>query len=283
MVEQLQIFISHHHKDAGALTKLKEKLASYKTTAFVAHVDIELGENYLDKIKGKLEESDLFLLAGTQHAKESSCVNQEIGYALATKKGIILTFQEGLSEWGLIPQKQGIVFTNSSQFVEEEFFERLLQQIGNLTAKDHYIKRKISALSDLKIDGFSKETVANRWMIETSNHNDYGFHTSCTLKNTSGEIVTELKIAHKEMPDSENYTLKRNWPSEKCNANDFLKDEFSLLSEDFFSRVIEFPGTLSSKQQAAIRCLFNDINTNEEIKSAYKNKTVIEASLCRHN
>ena len=280
MNKSLEIFISHHHSDAKKLGSLKKQLAAYDIEAFIAHEDIEPGEHDLNTIKKELEARNIFLLIGSSDAQDSPFVNQEIGFALGQDKDIISTIKAGSSTWGFITHQQAITYKD---IADAAFFNKLLKEIARFAKDDDYLEKKENALSTLGAkDILINTNRSNTWNLELDGWNDYRFRTRFTLKKGS-RAIADIRIAHADFPDSNDPKKRKNLPKDNNEIKDFLPDDnFSFLDKKFFSRIIQFyEETISPEQQEAIRCLFNDIETDKEIAKQYAYKTVTEVSLFR--
>lgn len=267
-------FISHDHKDAKALSKLKEILEGYKIRCFLAHEDIQPGEHDLEAIKKELQGCDCFLLIGNEHSKNSAFVNQEIGYALALNKRIISTIHKGCSPWGFIARQQAIKFEALS---DDAFITKLILQFAPVSS---FIANKKQALDALGIkEGFRTTREKNHrvnerykdWTLEVSTWNDLGYYTSCTLNNDY-KVVARLSIAHKGFSDA---CGKGGWVVGESDISDFLPKQFWFLDDNFFSHFLWFADDITEEQKNHLRNLFNDMDTNPKIKEQYKNKEVV--------
>ncbi|ACK72657.1 conserved hypothetical protein [Gloeothece citriformis PCC 7424] len=81
----MKVFISHSHTD----TKLAKKVAdTLRQAGFEVWDESQLlpGENWAKSIGNALEESDAMVVLLTPSSVHSSYVNNEVGYALGTRK-----------------------------------------------------------------------------------------------------------------------------------------------------------------------------------------------------
>lgn len=284
---ELKVFISHQHDDAKSLASLKEELKHYGINCFLAHEDIHPGDHDLQCIEKELRECDVFLLIGNDKSKGSAFVNQEIGFAYAweDRKRIISTLQKGCATWGFIERQQAITFT---EIENDLFYKKLVHAIAENVSENTYLYNKQSSLNVLGVDGFIKNEskqnkVKNKLRLEVTGHDDFGFKTYCVLTDSQKQTeLATLNIAHCDFSDSEGFKTLRNWPKDNNNIADFLDADFSFLSKKFFSRVY-FEEEISDEKKQAIQCLFNDIESCQELKDLYGEKTVIKASFYRNN
>lgn len=279
---RVKLFISHHHKDAEELESLQKKLDEYYVESFLAPRNIEIGENFLKKIRDELNSCAIFLLIGNKDSLNSPFVNQEIGFALGQNKAIISTIKEGNAPLGFLQHQQAINYKNIS---DDTFFEQLLVEIAKFTDENHYLKKKKNCLNILNIDenrgiviNQLKDSIAdNNWYLSIETFNDYGFYTRCVLKQGNNGIAY-IRLAHAKFPDSPEPKRRKNFPQKNNHIRDFLpENKFSYLDKNFFSYCYR----ICTSKKAAIQCLFNDIEAHEEIKIKYGNKSIIKNSLFR--
>ncbi len=84
----IEIFISHSAKDKKIARKLADELNNYAINTFVAHDDIEVGENWEKTLVGKIKECDLFIALLSKNFHTSQYTDQEVGIAHVIGKPI---------------------------------------------------------------------------------------------------------------------------------------------------------------------------------------------------
>lgn len=103
----VKVFISHSYIQKEEVMKLKEKLSLFGITAFVAHEDIEVAEEWEKEIICGLDTCDVVVAWVTEDFKSSFWAQQEIGYAKAKNK-MIIPVRRGLDPFGFIERIQGV-------------------------------------------------------------------------------------------------------------------------------------------------------------------------------
>jgi TIR domain len=102
-----RVFLSHKSSVKNRTARLKEELAVYGITAFVAHRDIEPTKAWQTEIENALQTMDAFVALITKHFHESDWTDQEVGYALA--RGVpIIPVTLGHKPYGFLEKFQGL-------------------------------------------------------------------------------------------------------------------------------------------------------------------------------
>ena len=104
---QPRVFVSYSHEDKEIAASLKLQLEYAGMKAFLAHEDIEPGEEWKQAILKELDSCDLLVPLITSSAASSPYVNQEIGFALA-RRVTILPFKIDTNPFGFVSEKQGM-------------------------------------------------------------------------------------------------------------------------------------------------------------------------------
>lgn len=81
-----RVFISHKVEDKLKATELKNSLAKYGITAFVAHEDIETNKEWLATIESALLTMDAFVALITKGYNDKFWTQQEVGFAYCMNK-----------------------------------------------------------------------------------------------------------------------------------------------------------------------------------------------------
>jgi hypothetical protein len=80
--EGYRVFLSHKAEVKAEAAGLKERLAVFGVSAFVAHKDIHPTKEWQDEIENALASMDAFVALLTKEFHESYWTDQEVGYAL---------------------------------------------------------------------------------------------------------------------------------------------------------------------------------------------------------
>jgi hypothetical protein len=105
--DSYRIFISHKAEVKKETSQVKDRLALFGFSCFVAHEDIHPTTEWQDEIENALATTDAFVALMTDKFHESSWTDQEVGYAFA--RGIpIVAVRLGLDPYGFIGKFQGL-------------------------------------------------------------------------------------------------------------------------------------------------------------------------------
>lgn len=261
----MKVFVSHSCDDIGDLHKLKQQISGYGIDFFLAHEDIEPGENDLERIKREVSKCNIFLIIGNESSKQSEYCNQEIGMAIAHKKTIISTVHGSLPPWGFIQRQQAIKYKN----ILSDLQFRLKEQIIKLPEYKQFWKVELQNLDTLRIKGFSIDTLKTNYItLQPDNFNDYGYCTTFYIHKENTKIG-RVKIGYE------------NQTPEELQTKDKLPQYFSFLRDNFFSNIELEENTLSKKEKQALYHLLNDVRHNEDIAKKYINEDVLKTSLFR--
>lgn len=141
---QFRAFISHLSLEKDKATRLRDALASYGVSAFVAHEDIEPTLEWQVQIERALHSMELFISIHTKGFSQSVWAQQEVGFAVASGKKII-ALRMGEDPMGFISKHQALSRGQKTA-------ELIAQEIDQLLANDErtkarYLSSKEQALS----------------------------------------------------------------------------------------------------------------------------------------
>lgn len=126
--ENFQLFISHISLDKVKATRLKECLAPYRISGFVAHEDIHPTLEWQIEIERALRTMDAFIAIHTPGFSGSVWTQQEIGFALA--RGVkIISLKMGEDPTGFLSRQQALPRGNRTA-------EEIAREIDALLAED---------------------------------------------------------------------------------------------------------------------------------------------------
>lgn len=105
--DKFRVFLSHVSKDKDKAHRLREALASYNVTAFVAHDDIEPTLEWQVQIERALHSMDAYVSMHTAGYSARTWCQQETGFAVG--KGIkVIALRMGEDPTGFISKHQAI-------------------------------------------------------------------------------------------------------------------------------------------------------------------------------
>jgi hypothetical protein len=101
------VFLSHIAKVKKEAAQMKEQLALFGVSAFVAHADIKPTQRWQDEIKRALVSMDAFVALFTATFHKSYWTDQEVGFALA--RGVpLIAMKLGCDPYGFIAKYQAL-------------------------------------------------------------------------------------------------------------------------------------------------------------------------------
>ena len=103
----LKVFISHLSSNRERMSALKQNLANWGISAFIAHEDIAASREWRDEVEAGLDSMELLIAVVEPGFKESDWCSQEVGYALGRKIDVI-PLCSGLDPFGFFGKIQGI-------------------------------------------------------------------------------------------------------------------------------------------------------------------------------
>jgi nucleoside 2-deoxyribosyltransferase len=102
-----RVFLSHKAEIKEEATLLKERLAPFGVSAFVAHSDIHPTKQWQEEIENALASMDAFVALLTKDFHESDWTDQEVGYALG--RGVpLIAIKRGKDPYGFIAKFQAL-------------------------------------------------------------------------------------------------------------------------------------------------------------------------------
>jgi hypothetical protein len=110
-----EVFVSHAHEDKALAGKVKEILQANGVSAFLAHLDMEVSDEWRTEIFRHLETSSALIAIVTRNFAKSAWANQEVGIAFEKKLPLIpLMFDGSAVLKGVIEMYQGIPVSESN-------------------------------------------------------------------------------------------------------------------------------------------------------------------------
>ena len=292
--DKVNIFVSHEHKDAALLSKLKNIFSFHGINIFLAHQDIAGGENYINVISTKLDECDIFLLYANEQSKKSFFCNQEIGWAKSKQKPFLVIIDSTTKEfhWGLMDQLQATakIFVEDPDY--DKVFLKVIDAVMDKINKPIFSKYKetLSSLKSFQYNGFflykPNETENHRISIQLTSPchdlnlfedkinlvpdgwNDSGYYTTFHIY-LGKDYLGIIKICYAgQMEDQHTYNQ--------------LPERFLFLPRNFLSSSIQI---YKHDLLLDLQYLLNDYNVMErhlDLQPLY-NSNVVSNSIFRDN
>ena len=126
MVETLiDVFISHSNEEKTKAGELKEKLQNESMRVFLAHDDIDGGEEWMKSLYENIQYCDVFLVLLSKQYHQANYTDQETGVAYAMNKPMIPITIDGTDPYGFMAKYQATKATLP-------FSEEKIDEIRNL-------------------------------------------------------------------------------------------------------------------------------------------------------
>lgn len=138
--KEFKLFISHISLEKAKATRLKECLAPYGISGFVAHEDIHPTLEWQSEIERALHHMDALVAIHTEGFSKSFWTQQEIGFAVGKGKKII-SLRIGEDPTGFISKRQALPRKNKRA-------EEIAKDIDQLLSEDDMTA---SRLNDAKL------------------------------------------------------------------------------------------------------------------------------------
>lgn len=104
----LRIFISYSHHDKRIAGAIKEAFNHYGMEAFLAHEDIQVGQEWRITILRNLKQFDVFISVLSKNFMGSEWTNQEVGFAICKETPIIPVSIDGTLPHGFLEMFQAL-------------------------------------------------------------------------------------------------------------------------------------------------------------------------------
>lgn len=132
-----RLFISHISADKTKATRLKDCLAPYAITGFVAHEDIHPTLEWQMEIERALRTMDAFLAIHTPGFSQSYWTQQEVGFALG--RGVkVISLKMGEDPTGFISKRQAL---GRRQRTADE----IAREVRDLLVADEFTSPRLAA------------------------------------------------------------------------------------------------------------------------------------------
>ena len=206
-----KVFISHASSTRHIAGELKDKFANLGISAFVAHEDINVTEQWQEVILNALSSMDVFLPILSEDFKESNYCDQELGFATAERRRqagrtssiLIIPFMfDGTAPYGFISNEQAAkikqvddipskVLDTLSDKQFDLWFEFFVQQIHNsrnFRHSNHTLAPKLAKIVSLTAEQAAKIDSAVKGNLEVYNAWDFMAAYHSMLENIDSEV-----------------------------------------------------------------------------------------------
>lgn len=105
----IDVFLSHSNKDKKIAAELKSILSQYDIQVFLAHEDIDVGEEWLAKLYDEIQNCNVFFMLLSPNYHVSKYTDQEAGMALNMNKPILQICIDETEPYGFTSKYQAIM------------------------------------------------------------------------------------------------------------------------------------------------------------------------------
>jgi hypothetical protein len=116
--QQVKAFLSHAYVDREIAGELRKKLRDFRIDVFVAHDDIDSGEEWMNMLIKEIKACDIFLLLLTKEYHTANFTEQEAGAAVALDKPIIPISLNKVIGYGFVTKYQYNKLTSEMPYHE---------------------------------------------------------------------------------------------------------------------------------------------------------------------
>lgn len=201
-------FLSHADEDKKIARRLADELKQYGFAVFVAHDDIEIGDEWENALKSRITDSELFLALLSENFHKAHFTDHEIGIAVSLNKRIFPVRIDDTLPYGFMAKFQA---KKISPEIDSEEIASLAQRLMSFTDEG---KRIIDKLID---------ELANSSSFKDSN---YVAKNLFDYTNFTGEQVNDIADAFLS-----NLQIRGAWTARPM-CLEFLAKNWNLVTED---------------------------------------------------
>ncbi len=177
------VFLSHLAHDKGQVAKIKENLAAYGISCFVAHEDIAPNTQWANEIMDALYSADLLVALMSSNFHKSDWTDHEIGCAIG--RGIpVIAMNIGSNPYGILAQFQGYKSTWETAATdllkllcaEEKYHQVWVRKVGDLggyEAANEFASKTFPFIKKLSNENIS--ALIKYWATNSQAYESYAF------------------------------------------------------------------------------------------------------------
>ena len=206
----IPIFLSHSSEDKLIAGEIKKTLEPFGIDVFLAHDDIEAGEDWKTILHSEIKKCKIFLVLLSKNYHKANYTDQEFGMALAYKKPVIPISIDETLPYGFMEKFQcmkfGLEITEenikklmdlimNSSSTEKELLDLLIEKLSNAISFNNaaFWANKLSLYSKFtknQINQIAKALINNNQVSESFRARPKIMHI---LKNNQKLIDINLK------------------------------------------------------------------------------------------
>jgi len=127
----IEVFLSHADGDKRLARKIANFLKPYDIRVFVAHDDIDAGDNWEEVLVKKIHECDVFLILLSENFHKAHYTDHEVGIARGLNKPVIPMRIDSTEPYGFISKTQA----RKIDLEDEAEIKKLVDKMTSLTEK----------------------------------------------------------------------------------------------------------------------------------------------------
>jgi hypothetical protein len=132
MIIPVEVFLSHADEDRKIARKLANKVQAFDFKVFVAHDDIDAGDNWEEILVEKITDCDIFLVLLSENYHKAHYTDHEVGIARGLNKPIIPVRIDSTEPYGFLSKTQARKITSDN---EDSEIGKLVDKMTSLTEK----------------------------------------------------------------------------------------------------------------------------------------------------
>lgn len=151
MGKSLRLFLSYSNKDKRIAGAIKEAFNHYGMEAFLAHEDIQVGQEWRNTILNNLKDFDVFIAIISKNFKDSNWTDQEVGFAICQEKAIVPVSIDGQIPYGFLEMIQTLTKFQYREYKKNRYSsEMVLDCKESVFEIIRIIASKIASKTELK-------------------------------------------------------------------------------------------------------------------------------------
>jgi len=122
----LRLFLSYSHKDKRIAGAIKEAFNHYGIEAFLAHENIQVGQEWRNTILNNLKQFDVFVAIVSKNFTDSNWTDQEVGFAICQEKTIVPISIDGQMPYGFLEMIQAITKFECREYKKNRYSSEII-------------------------------------------------------------------------------------------------------------------------------------------------------------
>jgi len=213
---RIETFLSHSNKDKKIARRLADHLRIYGFDVFVAHDDIDIGDEWEEILKEKIKTCRLFLVLLSKNFHESRYTDHEIGIATAFNKQIFPIRLDHTKPYGFMSKFQAKkISPNVNHNETRNLAENLMRFINE---GQNVVDRMIEKLEDI------------------NSLNDANYIVEILFENTNFTYKQINKIANAFLS---NRQINMGWIS-RPSCLEFLAKNWESIDKEYQSKLEKY-------------------------------------------